>query len=221
VLHFTGHSLGGLLASTMALWLADYLSENGRDDLLTKLTLDVFSYAAPTAGNRAFAAYCGSRIPDRRRYACGLDIVPCAWEEAALELLPSLYKPDIEMQGITRSLYDFCLGLTRGREYSQPGAPMKVPSRVAPIQNGLFLLEAIYQHAMPYLDMLPPERRETILREVIEPIYRHVPVNGILPTDLERLFTTDRTEDHPRAGPAGGDPGRRPGGAVPGGPTGP
>jgi len=227
VMHFTGHSLGGLLASTMALWLVDRLTSSGRDDLLGKLDVDVSSYAAPTAGNRPFAEYCASRVPEHARYACDLDIVPRAWGEATLEDLPSLYMPDIGMQGITRSVFDFCLGLVREKGYVHSGALKGVPSRVVPVESGLYLLEAIYQHAIPYLDMLEPERKETIIREVFKPIYGLVPVKGILPADVEGLFTADgsgnpppgvRTD--PRDGPGETEPSRRPGGTVPEGQTG-
>lgn len=51
VLRFTGHSLGGLVAPLMALRFAD------RFDKFDALTIDVCSFAAPTAGNAAFAAY--------------------------------------------------------------------------------------------------------------------------------------------------------------------
>ncbi len=50
----TGHSLGGMLASTMALYLSDNRSTW---DITGQSTISCISFAAPTAGNQAFASY--------------------------------------------------------------------------------------------------------------------------------------------------------------------
>jgi hypothetical protein len=190
VMHFTGHSLGGLLAPAMALWLVDYLDATARPELAAKLRLDVYGYASPTAGNAAFAAYLESRVPASARYVNPLDIAPRAWDEAAMRELPSLYRPRIGMEPIVKSLYDLCVVLSRGKGYAQPGKAIAVPSRVVPTRGKLFLLEAAYQHAVPYLDMLEPERKAMILAEVIEPVAAAVQVKGAKPIELEELFMT-------------------------------
>jgi hypothetical protein len=192
VMHFTGHSLGGLLAPAMALWLVDYLDAAARPELAAKLRLDVYGYAGPTAGNAAFAAYLESRVPALSRYVNPLDIAPRAWSEAAMRDLPSLYRPRIGMEPIVRSLYDLCVAFSRGKGYAQPGAAIAVPSRVVPTRGKLFLLEAAYQHAVPYLDMLEPERKAMILAEVIEPVAAAVQVRGAKPIELEELFMTGK-----------------------------
>jgi len=188
VMHFTGHSLGGLLAPAMALWLTDYLDATARPELAARLRLDVYGYAGPTAGNAAFADYLESRVPASARYVNPLDIAPRAWDEAAMRDLPRLYKPRIGMEPVVRSLYDLCVGLSRGKGYAQPGPAIAVPSRVVPTRGNLYLLEAAYQHAVPYLDMLEPERKATILAEVIEPVAAAVQVKGAKPIELEELF---------------------------------
>jgi hypothetical protein len=188
VVHFTGHSLGGVLAPVMALWFADYLAATGRDDLARKLDLDVCGFAAPTAGNQAFNAYCGLRLQKCARYANDLDIATLAWDEATLSRLPSLYRPDIGMQPITASMYKASMDLARAMDYAQPGGRVTVPSRVVPARGGLYLLEAIYQHSMPYLDMLLPQRKAMILSEVFQPLSRLVVVKGLKPIDLMSLF---------------------------------
>ena len=108
VMRFTGHSLGGLLAPAMALWLVDYLADakKRRGDLKAKLALDVYGYAAPTAGNRAFAAYLESRLQNNKRFANDLDAATLAWDETTMRMLPSIYEPDVDMQPITKSLYN-------------------------------------------------------------------------------------------------------------------
>lgn len=188
VMHFTGHSLGGLLAPAMALWLVDYLDATARPELAARLRLDVYGYAGPTAGNAAFAAYLESRLPATARYVNPLDIAPRAWDEAAMRDLPRLYRPRIGMEPIMRSLYDLCVAFSRGKGYAQPGPAIAVPSRVVPARGNLFLLEAAYQHAVPYLDMLEPGRKAMILAEVIEPVAAAVQVRGAKPIELEELF---------------------------------
>ena len=188
VMHFTGHSLGGLLAPTMALWLVDKLDESERGDLAAKLQFDVYAYAGPTAGNEAFAAYCESRIPRCARYTNDLDIAPRAWSEETMLPLPSLYEPLIEMDAVTKSLYDISLDLSRGKGYTQPFERVAVPGKIVVARGDIYLLEAAYQHSIPYLDILLPERKENILREVLEPLTSFVTINGVKPIDIMSLF---------------------------------
>ena len=72
----TGHSLGGCLASVLAPWLSLALRSNGIAVSVLPVT-----YAAPTAGNGAFAAYLGSMFPNGRRYYNSLDMVPHGWSD--------------------------------------------------------------------------------------------------------------------------------------------
>lgn len=188
VMHFTGHSLGGLLAPVMALWLTDRLDELGRADLRGKLKLDVYGYAAPTAGNAAFAAYLRSRLVSNTRYANPLDIVPLAWDKDSIDSMPSLYAPLIEMEPFIRSVYDLCRIVARDKGYAQPGPCVAVPAKVVATRGDLYILEAAYQHMMPYLDMLDPERKDKILSDVIEPLAATVSVKGIAQIDLEDLY---------------------------------
>jgi hypothetical protein len=80
------------------------------------------------------------------------------------------------MQPITKALYDIVAKLAQGKGYAQPTERVAVPAKIAPTYRDLYLLEAVYQHSVPYLDMLLPERKETILREVIEPLAKLVPL---------------------------------------------
>jgi hypothetical protein len=194
VMRFTGHSLGGLLASAMALWLVDRLEAEGRADLEAKLALEVYAYAGPTAGNAAFAAYLESRLSRAllKRYASDLDAAPIAWDEAEMARLPDLYRPDIRMDAITSSFYKLCMALAKGQGYAQPGERIRVPSSVVPAKGGIYLLEAAYQHSVPYLEMLLPERKERILREVIEPLSSLVSVRGLKAIDVRALYGNAR-----------------------------
>jgi hypothetical protein len=189
-MRFTGHSLGGLLAPVMALWLLDRIESGGRRDLADKLELDVYGYAAPTAGNRAFAEYLASRLPAARRYANDIDIAALAWEEAAMKKMPALYEPEIKMQAITKSLIRLCALLCEGKGYAHPGGRILVPAKIESKRGKRFLIEAAYQHCMPYLDILLPERKEAILDEVIRPLTRLMTFEGLKAVDLKKLFKT-------------------------------
>jgi len=191
-MRFTGHSLGGLLAPVMALWLLDFLAAEGLDELAAKLKLDVYGYAAPTAGNKAFSDYLESRLPDARRFANDLDIATLAWNEDAMRGIPSLYEPEIGMLAITKSLFGLSMRLCEGKGYMQPGERVRVPASIAPARGNLFLLEAAYQHCVPYLDILQPERKEEILREVVRPLSDLASFKGLKRVDLKGLFKAPR-----------------------------
>ena len=60
------------------------------------LVTTTYSFAAPTAGNRDFAAYTDARIgATLHRVWNSLDVVPHAWAEADLGAIDGLYKPAI------------------------------------------------------------------------------------------------------------------------------
>lgn len=186
--HFTGHSLGGLLAPVMALWLVDYLESSGRGDLLERLRLDVYGYAAPTAGNKAFAAYLDSRIASNQRYANELDAATKVWSWDTMEDIPGLYGPSVGMQGVALALYRLSRGLARQNGYAHPGHLVRVPARIVPAPGGLFLLEAAYQHSIPYLDILDPSRKAVILREVIDPLSAQVQLGKLSHEQVRDFF---------------------------------
>ncbi len=212
---FSGHSLGGLLAPVMALYLADALEAEGRADLLGKLDLEVYGIAGPTAGNSVFAQYLATRLsgaapgasgpaaagaaapaPLRSslvaRYANDLDIAPLVWDERAMEAMPSLYLPTIKLKGLTKALYNVCMDMCRGRGYAHHSERIEVPSKTIPVKGRIYLLEAAYQHSIPYLDMLSPEREEAILVEIIEPLVAKIGVKGVAPKYLRALIEERR-----------------------------
>jgi triacylglycerol lipase len=84
VLAVTGHSLGGCLASVAAPWLRVALAGRGVTAWIVPTT-----FAAPTAGNAAFASYLGETFDYAPRYYNNLDMVPHGW--ADLEGVKTLY----------------------------------------------------------------------------------------------------------------------------------
>src|SRR5262249_49431215 len=83
----TGHGKCGALASTLALWLAEPQAPGAplaeRWDRERRATVRCWSFAAPTAGNAAFARRSDGIIgPRNRRIVNPLDVVPHAWAAA-------------------------------------------------------------------------------------------------------------------------------------------
>jgi len=215
---FAGHSLGGLLSPVMALYLVDALEAEAREDLLAKLDLEVYGYAGPTAGNSVFAQYLATRLSgvassaanaksasgqtkpaalrssQVARYANDLDIAPLVWDERAMEAMPSLYLPQVKMKGLTKALYNICLDMSRGKGYSHHCGRILIPSRTIAVKGRIYLLEAAYQHSIPYLDILSPEREDAILAEIIDPIVVKMGVKGLTPKDLRALIEERRKE---------------------------
>lgn len=83
-LQVTGHSLGGCVTTVLAPWLQAQLGQQGLSPAIVPTT-----YAAPTAGNQAFADAFHSAFPTASCYRNTLDIVPKAM--ADLEEIPFIY----------------------------------------------------------------------------------------------------------------------------------
>jgi triacylglycerol lipase len=109
----TGHSLGGCLAGTLALYLKDNPS---MWDASGKSNVSCITFAGPTAGNAAFAAYSDLRFkgaPNPPNWdptlgttcdavRCSLDVAPMAWISSNLSASPtssplfSIYAPNLD-----------------------------------------------------------------------------------------------------------------------------
>jgi len=93
----TGHSLGGCLAGTFALYLKD--NRESWDSSGTSRVCCI-TFAAPTAGNAAFAAYSDGQFTDGGGFPgwdsslgtncdavrCSFDVAPLAWTTAAVTI---------------------------------------------------------------------------------------------------------------------------------------
>jgi len=85
----TGHSLGGSLATVYASWLEWTFKSNNH---LYK-NIDVITFAAPAAGNAAFAGDFNARFPNAMRFENINDIVPKLPVVNKVNELGTLYNP--------------------------------------------------------------------------------------------------------------------------------
>jgi UDP-2,3-diacylglucosamine pyrophosphatase LpxH len=147
----TGHSLGGVLASTLALRMLEDLESLRASG---SVEIHAYSYAAPTAGNSQFAEYSDGALGDKcRRHENGLDVVPLAWSSKTLKKIPRLYMPHARPSAALERVIWFARLIARGKGYTQVKERRDVPSRVARFIEG-FEPQMAYQHAVPYLAML-------------------------------------------------------------------
>lgn len=85
-----GHSLGGNLATVFAPWL---LYQFGQQPQPAPPSFCVYTFAAPPAGNTAFAQAFDAAFPDSWRYYNTLDIVPMASVLISMLGMCELYQP--------------------------------------------------------------------------------------------------------------------------------
>jgi hypothetical protein len=172
-----GHSLGGALAPTAALWLADTQGFLSHWDPHRNATVSALATAGPTAGNSAFAAYSGKKLGARLApYYNTLDVVPHAWQASMLAEIPGIYVPHIPKLPVIESLVNFALRLSSAGDYTTlpgltplPGKFHDVHIKLMPDAQGRatpgkgilhdlrelidlerFLLEVAYQHTTAY-----------------------------------------------------------------------
>jgi hypothetical protein len=152
----TGHSKGGALSSTVALWLADTQGADvgaaERWDPEHKAIVHAYSFAGPTAGNRLFAAHSDDVIGDRcHRTLNLLDVVPHAFAVADLKsVVPRLHRPTAEAAQLD-GLVDGLAAAVDAATYTQVGRHVE-RLRAAPDSNRSLVDEVIHQHLAGYLE---------------------------------------------------------------------
>jgi hypothetical protein len=113
----TGHSKGGALAPTLALWLAETqgpgAATHERWDERNRASVHSWSFAGPTAGNAGFAKRSNRALEGRcHRIANPLDVVPHAWASSDLGKIPALYDPTVARSEALGALVTLAGGLT-------------------------------------------------------------------------------------------------------------
>jgi hypothetical protein len=108
-IHVIGHSKGGPLAAALSLWLADTqgpeIPHAEQWDSKRRAVISVYTFAAPTPGNSAFASHFAKMIKNDYRLANPLDIVPHVWNAAEARDIPNLYKGQLRpLKGLVDAL---------------------------------------------------------------------------------------------------------------------
>jgi hypothetical protein len=157
-LFVTGHSLGGCLATAIAPYLAQELGGPA--------ALRVYTYAAPSAGDAAFATAYNALFhptggpPASFRFFNTLDAVPNGW--ASLATITGYYQPFPACPQDVKDLIAFAQGKV-GNTYVQVGSvddgtaialpghliflPARATAAITPLGDAVFLYEATQQHA--------------------------------------------------------------------------
>jgi lipase (class 3) len=152
----TGHSKGGALASTVALWLADTqgtagVAEHDQWDPAGTATVRCHSFAGPTAGNAAFAAHSNAKIGRVcARILNTNDIVPHAWAIEDVAKIPGLWKLAVGDDAIDRLADQIGRDLTTlelGYTHPDQRMPFTVPSPNGCVE---FLQLLAYHHFVAY-----------------------------------------------------------------------
>jgi hypothetical protein len=155
----TGHSKGGALAPTLALWFAETRGDAAdparRWDPRGDATVSCYHFAGPTAGNAEFVERSNGKIGDRCfGFVNPLDVVTKAWEPEAVGRIASLYDANdvLPISGMDALSSDIADILTRQRlGYGHVGD--HVTTFDPKLADGIhdFVGQMIYQHLEAYL----------------------------------------------------------------------
>lgn len=147
----TGHSKGGALASTVALWLRDALDSPDpaeRWDGGRGARVSSYAFAAPTPGNAAFADRIDRVLAgDHHHLRNRNDIVTHAWQVDELERIPDLYAP---RRLVLEPLIPLITSRVRDLDYRQARAGVTTFAGALDARRG-FEMEFIHQHLDAYL----------------------------------------------------------------------
>lgn len=91
-INFTGHSLGGALAPTLALWFKQSQGTASGWDPKGNASISITPFAGATAGNSDFATYSDRILGDScDRIHNTNDVVPHVWTSKTIKEIPELY----------------------------------------------------------------------------------------------------------------------------------
>jgi len=154
-IYVTGHSKGGTLSSTLALWLADTqgtdVPSGDQWDPSSKAAISAYSFAGPTAGNKAFADRSTAILKEGlHRIVNTKDAVPYAWNIDNLKLVPTLYRLSDPERTVLEGLVDRIAKAVEQLSYWQPGDATTMDPRELP--NRPLLAQLIHQHLDGYFE---------------------------------------------------------------------
>jgi len=177
---FTGHSLGGALAPTLALALA----QQGFDPSAWQAVY-VYPTAGPTAGNSAFATFFSQIFPQpaagpqqwqvwNADLANSLDVVPQAWGENTLASIPDLYAPNITASREITYAVTKAEKFAQGTNYTRIGTANDLTGSTVQgsgVTTQDFETEVFYQHIFAYVLLLEVEPLLTLQDAVGKPLF--------------------------------------------------
>lgn len=146
----TGHSLGGCLATVVAMWIRTLTSKYSGP-------IQPVTFAAPTAGNADFVTYYDKLFPGARRFQNTLDVIPLAFYD--LDEIDGIYDddfletPDPVWLGIAGM--EVALDIT-GATYAQPTNGQQIlTGTFSPDDATDWYGQALHQHHLAtYLALL-------------------------------------------------------------------
>jgi hypothetical protein len=171
----SGHSLGGALSPTLALWLTDTRQDW---DPRSLANISVYAYAGPSPGNAEFARYVHKRLGKRlNRIFNPLDVVTHAWKVSDPAEIKALYTPDIARDAMWDKAVDFLIATTNGIPYRQIDTDAIAlageikQELVFPLFLPMVNLvgQVLYQHTLAYFELLGvayPEKPSALGRQL-------------------------------------------------------
>ena len=167
VLVVTGHSLGGCLTTVVTPWLQVTLAQQGVTNPIVPAT-----FAGPTAGNAAFAAYYASTFQYSLRYFNSLDVIPMGWWN--LDGMETVYDPYAVPvpEFVAIILRGFALAMRlEGVTYSHPATNnCPLTGRFNPSAPDWYGQAAYQHHTTTYMTLLGGT---SVTAERPRPIIRH------------------------------------------------
>jgi hypothetical protein len=126
-INFTGHSLGGLLAPTLALWFYDMMGTPDLKDFRDNISIKVYGFAGPTAGDNKFAEYSDSILKapsffrSFTRYINKLDVAVNVWNKDDMKNILSFYGDDVPITKFIKNMVELFIRKLSKLKYTQPG----------------------------------------------------------------------------------------------------
>lgn len=167
----TGHSLGGALSPSLALFLSDTQATWAS---ASRIQIACLASAGPTPGNGDFATYFNSQLgPATTRYWNAIDVVPHVWNTADIGAIPNLYAPDIPPDLLVQALADAASAMSSSGGYTQiipvAGLPGTVNTSLinsAAGDFGNYFNQLQYQHVDAYPILLGVPKVGTVWNTV-------------------------------------------------------
>ncbi len=161
---FTGHSLGGVLATTLALWFRQFQTISNHWDPTTNAQISAISFAAPTAGNPDFAKLSDKLLKNCcLRFYNTLDIVTYGWNKQMLSAVRGLYQPGgIEMNEAEKLLLDALLLVLNDYQQLDTGEALTWDIQSEKQYQGFFA-QAGTQHFDSYASLFGQSELTTII----------------------------------------------------------